>query len=242
LLAPVTIPPGQSRVVWAIFQGYRFDGSEVPRRVVLTVPVEGFAPFEVVLADPARGGLRWDAPSLTSAWAYGLKDVTLFAAGMGGVAPSVEVVRVTRSGPILWDLGILSTVFAETRGHRLTSETNVFSGIGLTAHLTLPVLSWGTALEPRQLGVYTGGAASALVEIPRPHTAEEMFKPHSYGWLQVEGGLELDVGALRLGRTPLPLSLVGRGLPRWTVRVGYVQSSAGAATSAGYATTIRFTW
>jgi hypothetical protein len=52
----------------------------------------------------------------------------------------------------------------------------------------------------------------------------------------------LDLGALPLARTPFPLVPVGRGLPRWSVRLGYIQSWAGGAASGGYATTIRFTW
>jgi hypothetical protein len=242
LLAPVTIPPGQSRVVWAVFHGYRFDGSEIPRRLVLTVPVEGLAPLELVLADPARGDLRWETPPVKSAFAYGVKNVTLLAPGLGGSAPSAEIVRLTRSGRFLWDVGLLSTVFARTQGHRLTSETNVFSGVGLTAHLTLPLLSWGTSRNPVEVGVYGGGAASFLAEIARSHPPSDMYQPHIYGFVQAEAGLELDIGILRLASTPFPLAAAGRGLPRWIIRLGYVQSWAGDASSAGFATTLRFTF
>lgn len=242
LLLPVSIPPGQSRVVWALFRGYRFEGSEVPRRVTLRAPVEGGAPLELVLADPARGALRWQTPPLGSTWSIGVKNVSLLAPGMGGPAPSTEIVRVARQGPFLWDIGLVSTLFAETQGHRLKSETNMLTGSGLTMHLTLPLLSWGSAQSPRQLGVYGGGTTSLLVEIPRPRAAGDMTPLNVYGFVQAEAGLELDAGALHLARTPFPLVESGRPLPRWTFRLGYIQTWAGGATSAGYGTTIRFSW
>jgi hypothetical protein len=242
LLAAVSIPPGQSRVMWALFRGYRFEGSETPRRITLRVPVEGGAPLLLVLADPARGALRWQTPPVTSGWSYGVKNVALLAPGMSGPAPSTEIVRVSRYGRILWDLGLLSTVFAETKGHRLQSETNVFTGAGLTLHVTVPLLSWGSEQAPRQLGVFGGGSTSFVAEIPRPRDPGDMTPPHVYGFVQAEGGVELDVGAMRLARTPFPLAPDGRALPRWTLRLGYVQTWAGGATSAGYFTSIRFTW
>jgi hypothetical protein len=241
LLTTVVVPPGQSREVWAIFEGYGFDGSEVPRRVTLTVPVEGMPPLVLTLADPARGALRWQAPPATKATVIGLKNVTLLAPGMGGPAPTTEITLLRRKGPILWDVGILSFIFAETQGHRLVSETSVFAGSGLTGHVTLPLLTWGSSLEPRQLGVYAGGSASFVVEQLRP-PIPEMARPHIYGFLQAEGGAELDIGALRLARTPFPLSLEGRALPRWAVRIGYIQTWAGGATSGGFTTGVRFTW
>ena len=241
LLTAVTIPPGQSREVWALFQGHHFEGSDVPRRVTLTVPVEGMAPLVVTLANPQWGALRWQTPPITRGWGFGIKNVSLYAPGMGGAAPSTEIVGFARSGPVLWDVGLLSTVFANTQGHRLVSETSVFAGTGVTGHVTYPLLSWGTPQEPRQLGVYAGGAASLLIETLRPPVAMDA-KPHIYGFFQVEGGVELDVGAMRLARTPFPLSLTGRGLPRWVLRLGYVQTWAGGATSAGSIVAVRFTF
>jgi hypothetical protein len=241
LLGAVTIPPGQSREVWAIFEGYRFDGSEVPRRVTMTVPVDGMAPMVVTLADPARGALRWQTPPARKAVVIGLKNVSLFAPGMGGSMPTTEITILRRSGPVLWDVGIQSFLFAETQGHRLVSQTSVFTGSGVTAHLTLPVLTWGTPQEPRQLGLYAGGAASFGVEVLRPPIPEDAV-PHIYGFLQAEAGVELDIGALRLARTPFPLSLEGRGLPRWALRVGYVHTWAGGANSGGLMTALRFAW
>jgi hypothetical protein len=155
--------------------------------------------------------------------------------------PTTEFTGLARSGPILWDVGLLSMVFAMTQGHRLVSESWVFAGQGVTGHVTVPFLSWGTQQEPRQLGVYAGGAASLMVEALRAPIAMDA-KPHIYGFFQAEGGLEVDVGALRLARTPFPLALSGRGLPQWTLRIGYIQTWAGGATSAGMATALRFTW
>jgi hypothetical protein len=241
LLSAVTIPPGQSREVWAMFQGYRFEQSGVPHTVTVRVPVEGLPPLVVTIADPQRGALRWETPAVTRGWHLSIKNVGLYADGMGGAAPSWEIGAVVRSGPILWDLGILSTVFAMTQGRRLTSETSVFTGSGLTAHVTYPFLSWGTPESPRQLGVYTGVAASALVEALRPPIAMDA-KPHVYGLFQAEGGVELDLGTLRLARTPFPLAVTGRGLPRWALRLGYIQSWAGGATSGGSVLSVRFTW
>jgi hypothetical protein len=241
LLGTVTIPPGQSREVWAIFEGYRFDGSEVPRRVTMTVAVEGMAPLVVTLADPARGALRWQTPPATKATVIGLKNVSLLAPGMGGAAPTTEIAVLRRSGPVLWDVGILSFIFAETQGRRLVSQTSVFAGSGLTGHVTLPLLARGTPQRPFELGLYGGGAASFVVEQLRP-PIPEMAAPHIYGFLQAEGGVELDFGAPRLARTPFPLALEGRGLPRWSLRAGYVHTWAGGANAAGFATAIRFAW
>jgi hypothetical protein len=242
LLAVVTIPPRETREVWALFHGYRFTDSDVPRRITLAIPVEGRRPLELVVADPARGGLRWAAPPASSAVAVGFKNVSLLAEGMGGQAPSTEITRVERRGPILWDIGLLSTVFVQTKGHRLVSETSAFTGLGFTGHLTLPVATWGSLREPRQIGVFAGGAASLLIELPRPRAADDMRPIHTYGLLQAEGGIEVDIGAARFAPTPFPLSPDARGVPRWSVRLAYVQSWAGTATTGGYATTLRFTW
>jgi hypothetical protein len=240
LLSALSVPPGETRAVWAIFHGYRFDDSDVPRRIALRVPVEGAATLELALAEPSRGRLRWETPPVRSAWSVGLRNGATFASGLRANLTSNEIGKVTRSGPVLWDLSLLSTVMVVTQGHRFVSETSAFMGSGFSAHLALPVLSWGGAQNPGQLGPYVGGAAQLLVEIPKSRPADDPTPLHTYGLLQAEAGLEVDFGAVPLAATPFPLVPAERGLPRWFLRFGYQQTWAGGATSAGYVTSLRF--
>jgi hypothetical protein len=243
MLLPVTIAPGQSRDVWAIFHGYRFDGSDRPRRVTLKIPLDDGA-LALDLADPARGTLHWEAPPVTSGVVIGVRNVSLLGGGLRATAPGMEVAYLWRRGPVLWDLGLGSSVLIQTQGP-LQSGTSSFSSIGLQAHLTVPFFSWGPEANPRQLGVYVGGAAGALAELET--TAETkanamtMTVPRSYGFETVEAGLEIDWGAMRFAPTPFPLRLDRRSLPRWTWRVGYVQEWAGGATGGGLVINVRFT-
>jgi hypothetical protein len=244
LLTAVTIPAGQSRDLWAIFHGYRFDGSDRPRRARLDVPLDDGA-LHVDLADPARGALTWETPAIRSSVTIGLRDLTLFAGGLHATIPSTEIVLQSRRGPVLWDVGLVSTVLVQSQGP-LVSSTSSFTGSGLTAHLTAPFASWGASEDARQLGFFAGGTASFLVEMLTPSAARmnsmNMIGPHAYGLFTAEGGLEFDVGAARFAASPFPLTPAQRPLPAWGFRFGYAQAWAGSATGGGLLTSFRFTW
>jgi hypothetical protein len=244
LLAGVTIPAGQSQLVWAIFHGYRFDDSDRPRRVTLRVPLDDGV-LALDLADPARGALRWDAPATRDGISVGIHDVSALAGALHGTLPGVEISYLRRRGPVMWDVGLISAVAVQTKGP-LQSVTSSFTAPGLTAHVALPVLSWGAAQEPRQLSVFVGASASALIEMLTPEAQQEISmmkaKVHTYGLLTAEGGLELDLGAFRFAATPFPLTPDRRPLPRWSLRVGYAQSWVDGVTSAGLLESLRFTF
>lgn len=240
LLASVVIPPGQTRPVWVLFRGYRFPDSDLPRKVSVRIPSPGGLPLELVLADPARGRRRWEvAPQRTGA-SIGFQNGALFG-GVEATQLSTQFARVWRAGPILWELGLSSTLMIQTKGP-LTSGTSSFAGTGLMARLTVPLLEWGSPLDPRQLGIYMGGSATLFAEIAKSPPPGDMTPPKVYGALSADLGLELDVGALRLGETPFPLSPTGRSVPRWFVRVGYTHWRIGPADADGYVTSLRLAW
>jgi hypothetical protein len=242
LLLPVTIPAGQSRTVWSIFHGYRFEGSDRPRRVTLKVPLDD-GELALDLADPARGALRWEAPPRRAAIAVGLHNVALVGGGLRGTMPGADVAVVGRRGPILWNLGLISSTLIQTQGP-LQSGTTSFMGIGLQAHLAAPLVSLGAPADPWQIGVYAGGTAQGLIEIET--TAEttanamKMIQPRSYGLTTLEAGLELDFGAMRFAASPFPLVPDRRPLPRWSLRIGYVQGWSGGASGGGFVENLRF--
>jgi hypothetical protein len=244
LLLPVTIPPGQSRDVWAIFHGYRFEGSDRPRRVKLTIPLDDGA-LVIDLADPARGGLRWEAPAQRRGLSVGLRNFSLFGGSLKATAPGTEIAFNWRRGRVMGDVGLISTVLVQTEGP-LQSVTSTFGGTGFSAHLTTPLFSWGATAEPRQLGVFVGGSASLLLEMLTPNAMKSdqmmMMPAHSYGFFTLEAGLELDIGALRFAGTPFPLDPDRRPLPRWTLRLGYLQGWGGGAWGGGLLTSFRFTF
>jgi hypothetical protein len=159
--------------------------------------------------------------------------------------PGTEIVFTARRGRVLWDVGLVMSVLVETQGP-LVSSTSTFMDSGLTAHLTAPFASWGPPEDGHQLGVFAGGSASFLVETTTPAAAKanmmKMIGPNNYGFLTAEGGLELDMGAVRFAATPFPLSPDKRPLPSWLWRVGYVQAWGDRVTAGGFMTSIRFTW
>ena len=238
LLAPVTIPAGRAQTVWALFHGYRFAGSERARRITLRAPFDAGV-LALDLADPARGDLRWQTPPENRGIIVGLKDLSLVGGAMHATAPSSEVAVIGRRGGVLWDLGLVSTVLVETQGP-LVSSTSAFSGSGLSGHLTTSLVTWGPPQNPRQLGVFAGGSASLLLEITSSAVAREKKTPHAYGLLTAEGGLDFGLGALPFAPSPFPLAPANRPLPRWSLRLGYVQAWADGVTSGGYMTSLRF--
>ena len=241
-LSQIDVAPGETRSFWVLFRGYQFAGSELPRRITLTMPdAEGRA-LELVLADPARGDLRWEVPPTRSAWYLGVQDSSLYGSYAQANTISTRISRLARAGRFLWDAGLLSTLMVQVQGS-LRSASSSFMGTGLEAHLCLPMFSWGDPMQPVRLGPYLGGQIQTLIAIePTPKQAMPS-PPPIYGQGGPEAGLELDVGALRNAATPFPLSPAGRNpLPRWLVRVGYTHSWIGHGTADGYITSVRLTW
>jgi hypothetical protein len=241
-LNPIDVAPGQTRSFWVLFRGYRFAGSDLPRRITLTMPDAEGGALELVLADPARGELRWEVPPTSSAWYLGIQNSSLYGDYAQVTTISSRVSRLARVGRFLWDAGLVSSVVVQVQG-ALRSASSSFMGTGLEAHLTLPLYSWGDPMQPVRLGPYLGGQIQTLIAIePTPQQAMPP-PPPIYGQGGPEAGLELDVGALRNAATPFPLSPAGRNpLPRWLVRVGYTHSWIGHGTNDGYITTVRLTW
>jgi hypothetical protein len=241
-LNQIDVAPGQTRSFWVLFRGYQFDGSEIPRRVTMTIPdAEGRA-LELVLADPARGDLRWEAEPAHSAWYLGVQNASLYGSYAQTSAVSSRVSRLARAGRFLWEAGLVSTVLVQVQG-ALRSASSSFMGTGLEAHLTLPLFSWSDPRQPIRLGPYLGGQIQTLIAIEPTPKEPNPQAPPVYGQGGPEAGIEFDIGALRSAATPFPLSVTTRNpLPRWLFRVGYTHSWIGHGTSDGYVSSVRLTW
>ena len=138
---------------------------------------------------------------------YGLQNTTLLASGLSATGMAATISLVGRAGPILWDAGLTTRLMVQSRG-RLDSPTSSFSGTGVAAHVTWPFLGWGAWQDPRQFGIYAGGEAQLLQAIsPPPQSGEMVPTPIVYGTLAAEGGVEVDVGALRPALSPFPISV-----------------------------------
>ena len=240
-LGQVVIPPGQTRSYWALFRGYRFPGSDAPRRITLALPGAGGPGLRLALADPARGVLRWSLPAATSGFMYGGRSTTLGGSYTGASEVSTQIVRAFRAGPALWDVGLISTVLVQNRG-ALISPTSSFMGTGVIADVSVPIFEWGAWQDPRRLAVYGGSAAQLLISVEPPRAAGDRTLPHVYGDVDADVGLEVDVGALRLAPSPFPLSIEGRSLPRWSVRAGYTHAWIGHGNANGYSTGFMLAW
>jgi hypothetical protein len=241
-LSQIDVAPGQTRSFWVLFRGYQFAGSEIPRRITLTMPdTEGRA-LELALADPARGDLRWEVPPTRSAWFLGVRSGSLYGGYAQATSISTQISRLSRAGRFLWDVGYVSSVLVQVKGE-LRSSSSSFTGTGVDAHLTLPLSSWGDPKQPIRLGPYLGGQMQLLIAMqPTPNSANPQAPP-VYGDGVLEAGFELDVGALRNAATPFPLSATGRNpLPRWLLRVGYAHDWIGHGTANGYVTSVRLSW
>lgn len=241
-LNQIDVAPGQTRSFWILFRGYQFAGSDLPRRITMTMPdAEGRA-LELVLADPARGDLRWEVPPVRSTWFLGVRSGSLYGSYAQATMISTQIARLSRAGPFLWDVGYVSSVLVQVKG-ALRSSSSSFTGTGLDAHLTLPLFAWSDPMQPIRLGPYLGSQTQALIAIqPTPGKANPQAPP-VYVDGAFEAGLELDVGALRNAATPFPLSVVGTNpLPRWLIRVGYTHDWIGHGTADGYVTGVRLTW
>jgi hypothetical protein len=214
-VASIVIPPGQTRTYWVQFRGYRYPGSDVPRRIVIALPDARGRRLELVIADPARANLRWEVEPLPLGGGLGFQQTVLSGSALDATAMAVQFDDFGRAGPILWDAGVTLRLLVERAG-QLTSETSGFTGIGWHAHVAVPLVGWGPWQSPRLLGPNVGGEAQWLSGIRHAGENED-----SKGVLAAEGGLEMDFGAQLPVASPFPITLSRPPLPRWTARVGY---------------------
>ncbi len=241
-LPPVEVAPGQTRTAWVLFRGYSFADSDIPRRVTLTMPDPEGRSLELVLADPAQGFLRWTVRPTHSAITVGFADRALYGSYAQLQSVSTRLSRLARTERFLWDVGITSTTFVQIKG-ALRSTSSSFGGVGFDAHLTVPVFGWGDPAYPVRLGLYGGGEAQLLIATQATQTDARPVPPPIYGEVGPEIGLELDVGALRLARTPFPLlSERHNPVPRWLWRLGYTYTWIGHGTAQGYTSGFRLVW
>ena len=238
-LGAVSIPPGQARSYWVVFRGYRYPGSDVPRKVTISLPDARGRRAQIVIADPARGQLRWEVAPFAGTMIYGIQNTALLGPALDGIGMSALIGDVSRAGPILWDFALTSRTFVQQEG-ALTSPTSTFSGLGVSAHVTLPLATWGAWQDPRQFGIYAGGEAQILTPVQRKQQpGEPMPQAEVHGGLIGEGGIEFDIGALRPAATPFPISFAGLSAPRWSLRFGYTYWRAGGGDSHGYVSSLR---
>ena len=244
-LAPIDVPPGQTRSFWVLFTGYQFPNSDIPRRITLALPDATGRQLEVVLADPARGTLRWKVATQPTAWMFGVQNMALYGAYTRGNLVGTRLARVARQGRFLWDFGISSEVFIQLQG-ALNGPLFSFTGAGFDAHVALPLVGWGEARSPIRLGPYAGLNASVLIAnqtMTMENAQGKPILPSIYGLVGPEVGIELDAGTLRLAGTPFPLTAVTRNpLPRWNARLGYLHTFIGHGNADGYASSLCIIW
>ncbi len=98
--------------------------------------------LEVVLADPARGDLRWNVTPTHSTWTVGVQGGIAYGSYVQAMAFSERVSRLATAGRFLWDAGLVSTTLVQVKG-ALRSTSSSFTGLGVDAHLTCPLLALG---------------------------------------------------------------------------------------------------
>ena len=72
--------------------------------------------------------------------------------------------------PVLLDLGLVSSVSCRRRAPCGRGDP-ALTGTGLSAHLSVPLATWGTPVNTRQLGIFVGGSTSFLIELRTPSAA-----------------------------------------------------------------------
>ncbi len=241
-LPPIDVPPGQTRTAWVLFRGYEFRDSDIPRKVTLTLPDPDGQTVQLVLADPSEGYLRWTVPATRSTLSFGVQDRALY----GGYAElnmvSTRLSRMARAGRFLWDIGLVSTTVVQVKGS-LRSSSSSFGATGFDVHLSMPLRQWGEAASPVRLGPYLGGELQLMVATEPTQTENPGNPPPIYGEFGPEVGVEVDVGALPVARTPFPLVAdTHRPVPRWLFRVGYTHTWVGHGTADGYLSSFRIAW
>lgn len=247
LLAPVSIAAHERKPFWILFRGYRYPDSDVPRRVTIRVDGAQLRPGEpataIVLdvADPARGGLQWSVAPPSGGWTIGIENVNFVNDHLRGLMTGSRLSRLTRVGPVLWEVALVSCLLVETKGS-LASATSSFGVSGLASAVTAPVYSWGRWQDPRQAGIYWGGEALLAGEVQRSLSGDMTMKPRLYGALAIDVGVEVDVGAIRLAASPFPLVAGRRGLPRWSWRAGYTHWWINGAGTDGVGGAVQLAW
>jgi hypothetical protein len=243
-LGSTTIWPGETRRFWVRFGGYRYPGSDVPRKITIFLPDARGRRVQLVIADPARGQ-RWMVDPMAFGVTYGIQQTTLSSSELNAQAIGAQLGFMGRLGPVLWDLGVNLRLLHQREG-RLLSETSGFSGIGWSPHLALPFFHWGPPQWPLALGIWGGGEAQYFNEISRAGPDMGGLVNGTYGALSAEGGAELHIGGRPPAPSPFPISFTRRSLPSWTVRAGYahwwVSGNQITANAGGLTTTIRFMW
>ena len=81
-LGSVRIPAGATRSLWVVFRGYRFAGSDAPRKVTVSLPDARGRRVQLVIADPARGELRWEMAPARTGTTYGMQNTAVIGAGV----------------------------------------------------------------------------------------------------------------------------------------------------------------
>ena len=125
-LGSVSIPPGQTRSYWVVFRGYRYPGSDVPRKVTISLPDARGRRVQLVIADPARGQLRWEVKPFAGTMIYGIQNTALLGPALDGVGTAVLIGGVSRAGPILWDFALTSRTFVQQGGRADVANVDVF--------------------------------------------------------------------------------------------------------------------
>ena len=238
---PMPLPAGGTLHVWALFRGYKYAGSDIQRRVVLTFPGTDGRPVRLVLADPGRGTLRWTLPARRGSVMLGAESLSLLGGTTKMTGVATKLTFFQRRGPVLLDVELTSPIMVQTQGS-LMSQTSAFAGSGLAAHVAYPLLEWGPDHDARRLGLYGGGQGLLLVSIDPPPPSGQMPMPHLYGVLALEAGLDIEVGALSPAMGPFPITTTGTPLPRWFIRLGYTHWFVNGGGADGYTSSFRLAW
>ena len=208
---------------------------------MLTLPDPEGNTVQVVLADPGEGYLRWTVPPTPATLTFGVQERTLYGSYAQLDMISTRLSRMARAGRFLWDVGIVSTTVVEVKG-ALRSTSSSFAATGVDLHLSMPLFSWGEAASPIRFGPFIGGELQLLVAT-QPTQVDNPMTPPIYGEFGPEIGVEMDVGALRLARTPFPLvAETHNPVPHWLFRLGYTHTWIGHGTADGYLSSFRIAW
>ncbi len=238
---PISLPAGGTQRLWALFRGYKYAGSDIQRRVVLTFPGADGRPTRLVLADPGRGTLRWTLPARKRSIMLGVESISLLGGTTKATGVASKITFFGRHGPALFDVELASPLMVQTQGS-LLSQTSGFAGSGIATHVAYPLLEWGPDHDPRRVGLFAGGQGQFLVSIDPPPPADQKPMPHFYGVLSVEGGLDIEVGALAPALGPFPITTTGVPLPRWFIRMGYTHWFVNGGGADGYTSSFRLVW
>src|SRR5262245_61966017 len=95
VLGSVTIPPGETRRFWVRFQGYRYPGSDVPRKITVFIPDARGQRVQLVIADPGRGQ-RWMVDPLAFGFTYGIQQTSLSSPEVRGQAIAAQLGGIGR--------------------------------------------------------------------------------------------------------------------------------------------------